>query len=118
MAINLMKAHEQKTQPWKVTLVDTGDETGTGGRFKRVSSCLRGESAFCFTYGDGIANVDIRTLTAFHDSHGNWAILTPAQPPGRYSAIGQECRSGFGAWSCRFGAGGASVRLHGSSAHE
>jgi glucose-1-phosphate cytidylyltransferase len=118
MAINRLQVHEQKSHPWKVTLVDARDKTGTVGRLKRVSSCLRGENAFCFTYGDGIANVDIRALTAFRDSHGNWAILTAAQPPGRYSAIEQESRSGFGAWSCRFGAGGASGRLHRSSAHE
>jgi glucose-1-phosphate cytidylyltransferase len=90
MATNQMEVHERKAEPWKVTLVDTGDETLTGGRLKRVGSYLSKEKAFCFTYGDGIADVDIRALINFHESHGNLATVTAVQPPGRYGAIEQE----------------------------
>ena len=87
MANNKMKVHHHKAEPWKVTLVDTGDETLTGGRLKRVASYVKDDSMFCFTYGDGLSNVDISALLAFHRSHGRWATVTAVQPPGRYGAL-------------------------------
>jgi glucose-1-phosphate cytidylyltransferase len=87
MANNQMQVHEQHAEPWRVTLVDTGDDTLTGGRLKRVAPFVRDEQAFCFTYGDGIADVDITTEIAFHRQHGRWATVTAVQPPGRYGAL-------------------------------
>lgn len=87
MGKNTMQVHHQNVEPWKVTLVDTGDETMTGGRLKRVAPYLTGEKAFCFTYGDGLGNVDIGRLLAFHDQHGKDATLTAVQPPGRFGAL-------------------------------
>ena len=87
MANNRMEVHQQKAEPWRVTLVDTGDDTLTGGRLKRVARYLDGEDAFCFTYGDGLADVDIAATIAFHRQHGKWATITAVQPPGRYGAI-------------------------------
>ena len=87
MQTNRMEVHEKKAEPWKVTLVDTGDDTLTGGRLKRVAKHVQDEEAFCFTYGDGLADVDIGKLIAFHKSHGKNATVTAVQPPGRYGAI-------------------------------
>ena len=87
MQTNRMEVHEKKAEPWKVTLVDTGDDTLTGGRLKRVVKHVQDEEAFCFTYGDGLADVDIGKLIAFHKSHGKKATVTAVQPPGRYGAI-------------------------------
>lgn len=87
MQTNRMEVHEKKAEPWKVTLVDTGDDTLTGGRLKRVAKHVQDEEAFCFTYGDGLADVDIGKLIAFHKSHGKKATVTAVQPPGRYGAI-------------------------------
>lgn len=87
MANNLMEVHEQKAEPWRVTLVDTGDGTLTGGRLKRVKNYIQSEDAFCFTYGDGVANVDIGAEIAFHTSHGKLATVCAVQPPGRYGAL-------------------------------
>lgn len=87
VAKNQMQVHQQKAEPWKVTLVDTGDDTMTGGRLKRVAGYLTDEDAFCFTYGDGVSDVDITAAIAFHQSHGKWATITAVQPPGRYGAI-------------------------------
>ena len=87
MSDNRMEVHEKKAEPWKVTLVDTGEDTLTAGRLGRVSSYLEGEKSFCFTYGDGLANVDIDALIGFHESHGKWATVTAVRPPGRYGAI-------------------------------
>lgn len=87
MATNEMHVHQKKAEPWKVTLVDTGEETLTGGRLKRVAKHVQDEEAFCFTYGDGLADVDIGKLIAFHKSHGKKATVTAVQPPGRYGAI-------------------------------
>lgn len=89
MASNQMEVHERKAEPWKVTLVDTGDETLTGGRLKRVAPYLADEKSFCFTYGDGIADMNIRALIDFHELHGKLATVTAVQPPGRYGAIEQ-----------------------------
>jgi glucose-1-phosphate cytidylyltransferase len=79
--------HVKKAEPWKVTLVDTGEDTLTGGRLKRVASYLEGEDSFCFTYGDGVSDVDISALIAFHKSHGRLATVTAVRPPGRYGAL-------------------------------
>jgi glucose-1-phosphate cytidylyltransferase len=82
-----MEVHRRKAEPWKVTLVDTGEETLTGGRLKRVASYLSGEKAFCFTYGDGVSDVDIGAELRFHQEHGRWATVTAVRPPGRYGAL-------------------------------
>ena len=87
MAQNQMEVHHQKAEPWKVALVDTGDGTLTGGRLKRVASYLRGDGAFCFTYGDGVSDVDITSEIAFHKEHGRLATIMAVQPPGRYGAL-------------------------------
>lgn len=90
MQKNEMQVHEQKAEPWKVTLVDTGEDTLTGGRLKRVARYIQNEEAFCFTYGDGVADVDISAEIAFHKQHGKWATVTAVQPPGRYGALQLE----------------------------
>lgn len=87
MSTNQMEVHEKKAEPWKVTLVDTGEETLTGGRLRRVQQYLKGELAFCFTYGDGVSDVDIGALIRFHESHGKQATVTAVRPPGRYGAL-------------------------------
>ena len=87
MANNRMEVHHQKAEPWKVTLVDTGDDTLTGGRLKRVADYVKDEEAFCFTYGDGVADIDISAAITFHKRHGKWATVTAVQPPGRYGAL-------------------------------
>lgn len=87
MAANKMEVHRQQAEPWRVTLVDTGEDTMTGGRLRRVGDYLRGDEAFCFTYGDGVADVDISASIAFHRAHGKLATVTAVQPPGRYGAL-------------------------------
>lgn len=87
MVDNRMEVHSQKAEPWKVTLVDTGDETLTGGRLKRVARYIQNENAFCFTYGDGVSDIDIGASIKFHLSHGKLATVTAVQPPGRYGAL-------------------------------
>jgi glucose-1-phosphate cytidylyltransferase len=84
---NQMQVHQRKAEPWRVTLVDTGDDAMTGGRLKRVAEHVAGEEAFCFTYGDGVADVDIGRLMRFHRQHGKLATITAVQPPGRYGAL-------------------------------
>lgn len=84
---NSFEVHNQKAEPWRVTLVDTGDETMTGGRLRRVSKYLQNEDAFCFTYGDGLSNVDISSTIAFHRAHGKLATITSTFPPGRFGSI-------------------------------
>lgn len=87
MAHNRMEVHQQKAEPWRVTLVDTGEETLTGGRLMRVAEYVRDEDAFCFTYGDGVSDLDISREIAFHKQHGKLATVTAVQPPGRYGAL-------------------------------
>ncbi len=87
MANNAMQVHQKKAEPWRVTLVDTGDDSMTGGRLKRVSSYLQGDEPFCFTYGDGVASIDVAASIAFHRSHGKLATVTAVQPPGRYGSL-------------------------------
>ena len=106
MHSNKMEVHQKHVEPWQVTLVDTGEKTLTGGRLKRVQKYI-GTEAFCLTYGDGVANVNIRALIDFHKKHGNKATVTAIQPPGRYGALSldganvssfQEKPAGDGAW--------------------
>jgi glucose-1-phosphate cytidylyltransferase len=85
MSLNTMEVHHKKAEPWKVTIVDTGDETMTGGRIKRVAPYLDGP--FCCTYGDGVGDIDIRSLIEFHQKSGRLATLTGVQPPGRFGSI-------------------------------
>jgi glucose-1-phosphate cytidylyltransferase len=87
IAFNSMTVHERKAEPWKVTLVDTGEDTMTGGRLKRVADYIRNEEAFCFTYGDGLSDVDISKLISFHREQGRIATVTAVAPAGRYGAL-------------------------------
>ena len=89
MSDNRMEVHQKKAEPWRVTLVDTGEETLTGGRLKRVSEYISQETDFCFTYGDGVSDVDIRASIQFHRAHGKLSTVTAVLPPGRYGAL--EC---------------------------
>jgi glucose-1-phosphate cytidylyltransferase len=90
MQSNSMEVHHKKAEPWRVTLVDTGEETMTGGRLKRVGDYLKDEDLFCFTYGDGVSDVDISKSIDFHKQHGKLATVTAVQPPGRYGALSME----------------------------
>jgi glucose-1-phosphate cytidylyltransferase len=87
MQDNEMKVHRKRAEPWTVTLVDTGDSSMTGGRLGRVSDYLKDEEAFCFTYGDGVGDIDIAETIRFHKSHGKKATLTATYPPGRFGAL-------------------------------
>ena len=108
MKSNSMQVHQNNAEPWTVTLVDTGENTMTGGRLKRVRQYVKDEEAFCFTYGDGVGDVDITSLIAFHQQHGKQATLTATRPPGRYGALKfgpnntvdhfQEKPDGDGSW--------------------
>ena len=82
-----MKGHEKRAEPWTVTLVDTGDDSMTGGRLGRVAEYIKNEEIFCLTYGDGVSNVNISELIAFHKEHGKDATLVAAYPPGRFGAL-------------------------------
>ena len=106
LANGSMQVHQSSAEPWNVTLIDTGEKTQTGGRLRRVREHLNGET-FCFTYGDGVSDVNIKGLVAFHKQHGRKATLTAVQPPGRFGAIdvtGSAVKSfhekphGDGAW--------------------
>lgn len=106
LANNKMEVHHRHAESWRVTLVDTGSSTQTGGRLKRVADYLNGDT-FCFTYGDGVANIDIRAEIAFHREQGALATMCAAQPPGRFGAIDldgnkitrfEEKPAGDGAW--------------------
>jgi glucose-1-phosphate cytidylyltransferase len=108
MAGNTMEVHHKRSEPWRVTIVDTGDESMTGGRIKRIEPYVDG--TFCLTYGDGVADIDIKSLIDYHHSHGRKATLTSVQPPGRYGALNfdsedsrlihkfQEKPEGDGSW--------------------
>jgi glucose-1-phosphate cytidylyltransferase len=87
MAKNTMEVHQKNAEPWRVTLVDTGEDSMTGGRLRRVADYVRDEECFCFTYGDGVADIDIAAEIAFHRAHGKQATVTAVQPPGRYGAL-------------------------------
>ena len=90
VANNRMDVHRRKAEPWKVTLVDTGDDSMTGGRLKRVAGYLDDKEDFCFTYGDGLSDVDITSQVAFHKSHGKLATVTAVQAPARFGALDTE----------------------------
>lgn len=90
MSNNSVEVHSQKAEPWRITLVDTGEHTLTGGRLKRVADHLKNEDAFCFTYGDGLADIDITAEISFHRKHGRMATVAAVRPPGRYGAIQRE----------------------------
>jgi len=105
LAANRVELHHKNAEPWKVTLVDTGEKTQTGGRLKRVADYIDGD--FCLTYGDGVGSIDITALVKFHRDHGRLASMTAVQPPGRFGAIKidgttiqsfQEKPTGDGAW--------------------
>ena len=107
MSNNHMKVHHKKSEPWSVTLVDTGDETLTGGRIKRIEEYISKDESFCLTYGDGVADIDITSLIDYHNTNKNLVTVTAVQPPGRYGSlvrkgnnvIGfQEKPPGDGAW--------------------
>jgi glucose-1-phosphate cytidylyltransferase len=107
MASNHMTVHSSVAEPWRITLVDTGDATGTGGRLRRVARYLDPGETFCMTYGDGVADVDITASIAFHKGHGKAVTLTSVQPVARFGALGlndtqiysfQEKPSGEGGW--------------------
>jgi glucose-1-phosphate cytidylyltransferase len=87
MVNNQMQVHHRYSEPWRVTVVDTGEQTMTGGRIKRVEQFVKDEDAFCLTYGDGVSDIDITSLIAFHRSHGLQATLTSVFPPGRFGAL-------------------------------
>ncbi|MFH2089064.1 MAG: glucose-1-phosphate cytidylyltransferase [Pseudomonadota bacterium] len=87
MQQNKMEVHHHYAEPWRVTLVDTGEDTMTGGRLKRVAPYLHDDEAFCFTYGDGVSDVNITQLIEFHRAHGLQATLTATYPPGRFGAL-------------------------------
>lgn len=87
MRDNAMEVHNARAEPWSVTLVDTGENSMTGGRLLRVSDYIKHEEAFCFTYGDGVGDIDITQLIAFHRQHGKLATLTATYPPGRFGAL-------------------------------
>lgn len=96
MSKNSMEVHQRSAEPWRVTLIDTGEETMTGGRLKRVASYVQDEEAFCFTYGDGVSDVNITELLAFHKANKVRATLTATLPPGRFGALdfdGHKVRS-------------------------
>ena len=87
MSKNTMEVHQRKAESWKVTLVDTGDNTMTGGRLKRVAEYVKDEEAFCLTYGDGVSDVNISELIAFHKAENVKATITATAPPGRFGAL-------------------------------
>ncbi|WP_371413288.1 glucose-1-phosphate cytidylyltransferase [Methylophaga sp. SB9B] len=106
MANNEMQVHEKHVEPWKVTLIETGEDTQTGGRLQKVREYI-GNETFCFTYGDGVSDINIQKLIEFHQAHGKLATVTAIQPPGRYGALNlnsesveqfQEKPAGDGSW--------------------
>jgi glucose-1-phosphate cytidylyltransferase len=108
MEANKMEVHQNNAEPWSVTLIDTGEDTMTGGRLKRVYDYIKDDEAFCFTYGDGIGDINITNLIKYHGMHGKLATLTAVRPPGRYGALKiidddivsnfQEKPDGDGSW--------------------
>lgn len=87
MRDNTMEVHDKRAEAWNVTLVDTGDDSMTGGRLRRVAEYVKDEESFCFTYGDGVGDIDIGATIAFHEKHGKAATLTATYPPGRFGAL-------------------------------
>ncbi|HRK37690.1 MAG TPA: glucose-1-phosphate cytidylyltransferase [Burkholderiaceae bacterium] len=93
MTHNRMEIHERHTEPWRVTLVDTGEATQTGGRLKRVRPYIEADELFCFTYGDGVADIDISKQLSFHRAHGRHATVAAVAPPGRFGALSMHGNS-------------------------
>jgi glucose-1-phosphate cytidylyltransferase len=87
LARNEMEVHQNSAEPWRVTLIDTGDDTQTGGRLKRALPYVVDDAEFCFTYGDGVSDLDVGALVEFHREQGTLATVTAVQPPGRYGAL-------------------------------
>lgn len=87
MRENKMEVHNKRAEPWNVTLVDTGEQSMTGGRLRRVAEYVKNEESFCFTYGDGVGDIDIAATVRFHKEHGKAATLTATYPPGRFGAL-------------------------------
>lgn len=87
MKLNKMHVHQKRAEPWTVTLVDTGEDSMTGGRLKRVAQYVQDDKAFCFTYGDGVSDIDISATLGFHRQHGKAATMTAVYPPGRFGAL-------------------------------
>ncbi len=107
MRDNRMEVHQSVAEPWRVTLVDTGDNAGTGGRLKRVAEYVDGDDSFCMTYGDGVSDLDVSAAITFHRSHGKQVTVTAVQPPARFGGLGidgttirafQEKPKGEGGW--------------------
>ncbi len=107
LANNRMEVHQRNAEPWRVTLVDTGEQTMTGGRVRRIAQYVKDDEAFCLTYGDGVGDVDVTAALAFHRAHGRDCTMTVAQPPGRFGAVSldqekvvtfQEKPIGDGGW--------------------
>ena len=107
MKENRMQVHQSVAEPWRVTVVDTGDNAGTGGRLKKVAQYLQEEDSFCMTYGDGLSNIDVAKSIAFHKSHGKLVTVTAVQPPARFGGLQidgtaissfQEKPNGEGGW--------------------
>jgi glucose-1-phosphate cytidylyltransferase len=92
IARNSMEVHNKRGEDWRVTLVDTGEKSMTGGRLKRVLDYVKNEDAFCFTYGDGLSDINISSLIEFHKSHGKLATVSAMYPPGRFGALNIEDR--------------------------
>jgi len=107
MVHNEMEVHEKYVEPWRVTLVDTGERTMTGGRLRRIARYLDEGEDFCFTYGDGVSDVDISQLIGFHRDHGRKATITAVRPPGRYGALETEGTTVLGFREKPSGLGGA-----------
>ena len=87
LANNSIDVHQKRSEPWRITLVDTGEETMTGGRIKAIQPYLKDGEPFCLTYGDGLSSIDITALIAFHKAHGKKATISAVAPPGRFGAI-------------------------------
>jgi len=107
MRENRTQVHQSVAEPWRITLVDTGESAGTGGRLAKIAPYLEGEEAFCVTYGDGVSDVDIAATIAFHNKHGKLVTVTAVQPPARFGGLGvqgtaisefQEKPKGEGGW--------------------
>jgi glucose-1-phosphate cytidylyltransferase len=90
MTTNQMQVHHKKAEPWKITLVDTGNDSMTGGRIKRVQEYVQNEKSFFLTYGDGVSDVDISGSLSFHENHGKLATVTAVKPPGRYGVLSMQ----------------------------
>src|SRR5580698_4326774 len=90
MQVNRMEVHQSVAEPWRVTLIDTGDDTGTGGRLAKVGQYLADEDVFCMTYGDGVSDLDIGATIDFHRSHGKSVTSTAVQPPARFGGLGLD----------------------------